>query len=498
MFSFSYLSYLLNIILEKLIKRMKRGRADDSLVERDHIKRAFNGEKDNNSHTEILDSIKIHPLLQLSNKNKEDKKDEVVKDVNKKVIINNPLLNDWKQRAGYVINPYIEQSDISMVPVRKKTLSLKMNEPGKYIRRGEIIREKLREERLDREKEAELKRLNLIPDKSIGEDKYEEEFKEPPPYIEWWDLSYLKKGDRRGCKYEGISEEVVNYKDSESEDNPITSYIQHPVPIESPWSRIIPKPKPLYLTKKEQKRLRKNRRMIALQEKRDKIKLGLEPVPAPKVKLKNLMNVLTNETIRNPTEVEMRVRSEIQEREDLHHKMNAERKINKEDKKVKIERKNQEDKEKGIIRCVFGIKRLINPKNIYKVDMNAKQLMINGVCLNLKGGKSIVIVEGGYKSIEKYKKLMMRRIDWSKNEVARDRRKQEERDLKEEKEETNKEVELEDLSNNRCELIWEGEVIEEKFSKWSKYDYNMENEIEEFLSKFGMENYWQQVGLKDY
>lgn len=457
---------------------------NDYEISLNNNKKARIEDDDQIEENEILNNIKIHPLLQMSNK-KGDYNDDDINNNNSNNSnsnkIKNPILNsDWKQkREGFTINPYIDQNDFSIVPERKKIL-LKINEPGKFIERGKIIREKLKEERIENAKQERLKELNLIPDYKIGEELYENEFKEPPPYIEWWDIPFLKNGDRRGIKYNNINKENVNYKDEDSEDNPITSYIQHPVPIESPWVRLIPQPKPLFLTKKEMRRLRRNRRMILMKEKQDKIKLGLEPIPKPKVKLKNLMNVLTNETIKNPTEVEMRVRKEIKEREDQHNFMNEERKLNKEDKNEKNERKNEEDKKRGIFRYIFKIDRLINPKHKYKVNMNAIQLMIKGVCLNYQNGKSLVIVESGFKNIEKFKKLMLRRINWKENEIPKG---------------TNGDFELEDLKNNECELLWEGEIIEGKFQKWSVYDYQDEEEIIEFLDKFGMENYWRQINL---
>lgn len=465
-------------------KRMKRSNEDH--LYGSSLKKVRGVNDDKIEENEILNNTKIHPLLQINNKKGNEKEDNNNTDdddnKNNKNKIKNPILNsDWKhRREGFIINPYINQNDFSIVPERKKIL-LKINEPGKFIERGKIIREKLKEERIENAKQEKLKELNLIPNYKIGEELYENEFKESPPYIEWWDIPFLRNGDKRGIKYINTNKENVNYKDEDSEDNPITSYIQHPVPIEAPWTRLIPQPKPLFLTKKEMKRLRRNRRMNLMKEKQDKIKLGLEPIPKPKVKLKNLMNVLTNETIKNPTEVEMRVRREIQEREDQHNLLNKERKLNKEERKEKNERKNEEDKKRGLFRCIFKINRLVNPKHKYKINMNAIQLMIKGVCLNYQNGKSLIITEGGFKSIEKFKKLMLRRINWKENEIP--------------KRIEGEDFELEDLKSNECELLWEGEITEGKFQKWSIYDYENEQEIIEFLDRFGMENYWRQINL---
>ncbi|ODQ45398.1 hypothetical protein PICMEDRAFT_171878 [Pichia membranifaciens NRRL Y-2026] len=460
-------------------------RARIGVTEHENVKEAKDEE-------EILKNIKIHPLLQMplgTQKMGQDDNDISDKKRSSKTVpkIKNPLLSDWKQRDGFTINPYIDQSDLSIVPERKSR-ALRINEPGKQIERANNLRQRAKQERLELEHQEELKKKNLVPDERIGEDRYGDEFAEPPPYIEWWDVPFLKNGMRRGCRYEGCGEEVVTYKDENSEDNPITSYIQHPVPIEAPWERLIPTPKPLFLTKQEQKRLRKNRRMLLMKEKQDRIKLGLDAAPKPKVKLKNLMNVLTNETIRNPTEVEMRVRQEIQERADEHERMNAERKLNKEERRHKVEQKVEQDRSRGIYSCVFVVQRLVNPKHLYKVDMNAKQLMLTGACLRLRRGRSLVIVEGGLRGVEKYKSLMMRRINWTANESPRTK----DGDSPTTAPGPGPALLLEDLSDNRCDRVWEGEVPEARFHKWTEYTFESDEAIIEFLSKYKLENYWRQ------
>lgn len=116
----------------------------------------------------------------------------------------------------------------------------------------------------------------------------------------------------------------------------ITFYIQHPVLIPPPGSDApIPALK-LHLTKRETKRLRKNARSERLKEKQDRIRLGLDPAPPPKVKLTNLMSVLTNEAISNPTAVEARVRADVAERKQVHEQTNHDRKLTKEERKEKL------------------------------------------------------------------------------------------------------------------------------------------------------------------
>ena len=65
---------------------------------------------------------------------------------------------------------------------------------------------------------------------------------------------------------------------------------------------------PVFLTKKEMKKLRRQNRREAWKEKQDKIRLGLVQPDEPKVKMSNLMRVLGNEAIQDPTKVEAHVR----------------------------------------------------------------------------------------------------------------------------------------------------------------------------------------------
>ena len=67
-----------------------------------------------------------------------------------------------------------------------------------------------------------------------------------------------------------------------NQGSPITIYIQHPIPIPAPGDKNKAALKPLKLTKKEQKKMRKQRRQAELQDKRDRIRMGLIPPDPPK------------------------------------------------------------------------------------------------------------------------------------------------------------------------------------------------------------------------
>lgn len=99
--------------------------------------------------------------------------------------------------------------------------------------------------------------------------------------------------------------------------------------------------------------MRKQRRQAELQDKRDRVRMGLVPPDPPKVRLANLMKVLTSDAVQDPTRVEARVRREVAMRKHNHEKMNAERRLTDEQRREKIEIKKQEEERKGLMGAVF-------------------------------------------------------------------------------------------------------------------------------------------------
>jgi U4/U6 small nuclear ribonucleoprotein PRP3 len=69
---------------------------------------------------------------------------------------------------------------------------------------------------------------------------------------------------------------------------------------------------PIHLTEKEKKKLRRMKRVDKERDKQEKIKLGLLPVPPPKVKLSNYMKIMGKEAIADPSRVEKKVRNIVE------------------------------------------------------------------------------------------------------------------------------------------------------------------------------------------
>ncbi|CAI9290316.1 unnamed protein product [Lactuca saligna] len=104
--------------------------------------------------------------------------------------------------------------------LRPKRTTFQFVEGGKWTKEAEIIKFKSKFGE-SQARELKAKQAHLIPD------------------VEWWDVSVLD----------------ILKKEK------ITSYMEHPRPIEPPFKEAPPPPQPLKLTKKERKKLRTQRRL---------------------------------------------------------------------------------------------------------------------------------------------------------------------------------------------------------------------------------------------
>ncbi|KAK5954208.1 U4/U5/U6 small nuclear ribonucleoprotein prp3 [Knufia fluminis] len=377
-------------------------------------------------------------------------------------------------------NPYFDTS-ISVKNASGKGRSsrqLIFNQQGKYIAQAAALR---RQAQLEDMKRRIAERARQA---GIDEDPSEKAFLLPkPPEIEWWD-----EGLVNGSSYDAISD-PSNLK-IDTPDSIITIYIQHPVLIEPPQEKIVPAAKPMFLTAKEQAKLRRQRRMADLKEKQAKIRLGLEPPPPPKVKKSNLMRVLGEQAIQDPTAVEARVNKEIAERKDAHETANQERKLTKEERAEKLEKQQAEDAAKGIHVRVYKIDSLANGKHRFQVGKNAEQNALTGVCI-MHPKMNLVVVEGGEHSIRFYDKLMQNRIKWTEMEAPSALREGNREAQAKWLEAEDENGELRDLSLNKCELIFSGEEKARGFRKWlGARVCESDSQARDVLARAKMDSFW--------
>ncbi|OBT79048.1 U4/U6 small nuclear ribonucleoprotein PRP3 [Pseudogymnoascus sp. 05NY08] len=379
-------------------------------------------------------------------------------------------------------NPYFDNSLGGQTATLKNRNSrqLVFNQKGKYIQQANALRRQAALEAM-KKRIAESSRKIGIDEDLDTEKNY---LVEAPPDIEWWDEGLVD-----GKDYTHIDDPKRLKLDTS--DSIITHYIQHPVLLEPPQEKNVPAPKPMFLTAKEQAKLRRQRRMVDLKEQQAKIRLGLEPAPPPKVKKGNLMRVLGEEAVKDPTAVEARVNREIAERHTKHLDINEDRKLTKEQKLEKLALNQEKDAAKGIHIMVFKINSLANGSHRFKIAKNAEQYALTGICI-MNPRFNLVIVEGGEHSIRQYKKLMLSRIDWTESSPTRAKETHQEELVDWLKGEDEKGA-LKDMSLNSCTLVFEGEEKARAFRKWGSKVCETDATAREALTRSKMENMWTQA-----
>ncbi|ORY92022.1 pre-mRNA processing factor 3-domain-containing protein [Syncephalastrum racemosum] len=360
-------------------------------------------------------------------------------------------------------NPYYDPSlGVKATPTDRRARGFKFVQPGKYVQKAEQERAKARLEKLKEEITQNAKKAGVETEMGVSEKSLK---KDPPPAVEWWDAPLLVNKT-----YDDLDQSPVN---PDELSQLVTLYVHHPIPIKPPQEQNKPPVlRSLMLTKKEQKKLRRQRRQEAQKEKQDKIRLGLLPPDPPKVKISNLMRVLGEEAIQDPTKVEARVRKEMALRQRQHEMANEQRKLTPEERRKKIANKLKEDQKQSNEVAVFKVKNCAHPKHKYKIMKNAEQYDLTGMVV-IHPKCHLVIVEGGPKSIKAYRKLMLRRIDWN--------------DLPTPKKGN---YEVDPNIDNKCFLVWEGQVSSKAFRKFTWRSFESEKMAREELSKWHVEQYW--------
>ena len=379
----------------------------------------------------------------------------------------------------------------------RKSKQLIFNQKGKFMAQANALRQQARLEEMKRRIAAETRKVEI-------EEASDKAFLVPaPPDVEWWDEGMLpeNQGGYTSC----LDEDRNTISTSNSI---ITALIQHPVMLQAPQDKLIPAPKPLMLTQTEQKKLRRQRRMADMKEEQAKIRLGLIEPPAPKVKKSNMMRVLGEQAVKDPTAVEARVNREIAARATAHLSANEERKLTKAQREAKLKAQQDGDEAKGVKVAVFRVGSLSSGKHRYQVDVHAKQSALTGMVV-LHPLMNLVIVEGGPHSVGAYKKLMLNRIKWDENAAplsnddggaAKGGGTFTGGHAAEGSAWSNKAAEwcnpldangeLKDLSANRCVLVWEGDEQARVFKKWGSKACETDGEARDVLGRQKMENMW--------
>eukprot|EP00049_Salpingoeca_infusionum_P014325 m.267693 g.267693 ORF g.267693 m.267693 type:complete len:558 (+) comp15645_c0_seq6:2013-3686(+) len=365
--------------------------------------------------------------------------------------------------------PYYDESVIVKSKTGRRrgfqTDAFRFKEPGYYKHVAERQRASEKLEKLQNEiaKKAQKTHISSVAKLAFIAPKKEELIPSIVPDVEWWDQVVLEGG------YDNIG------RDSYPE---ITSLVQHPLEFDAPNAKKT-EPLPVYLTKKEFKKMRRRRRKAEHEEKQEKIRLGLIEPPAPKVKISNLMRVLGTEAVQDPTKIEAMVREQMQLRQQAHQEHNEKNKLTKEQRSAKRAKKLEEDVEGGVTVAVFRVRSLRNESHKFKVDKNAKQLNLTGVAV-MTDGANVIVVEGGPKSIKKYKRLLMHRIKWQADAAY----------MNDEDDEDDEDADDAGTKLDDCQLVWEGMALRPSFRDFRMKLFASEALAREFMDKRKCAQYW--------
>ncbi|KAJ1984856.1 U4/U5/U6 small nuclear ribonucleoprotein prp3 [Dimargaris verticillata] len=401
-----------------------------------------------------------------------------------------------------IVSPSTEFSDVTKNPYFDPNLGIKSAAPqtrkrkgfqfvskGHYVEKGDQLRAETQLAQLRQKISENVKKAGMETDDASSTIAFR---KPPPPEAEWWDVPLLKNKTYDDV---GTPNALIH-----TPDTLITHYIQHPVPTKSVVQGHQPIVKPLILTKKERKKLRRQRRAELLREKQDKIRLGLLPPDPPKVKLGNLMRVLANESVQDPTKVEAEVRRQVAARREEHERQNKERQLTDEQRREKKKQKLAVDESRGLCCAVFKVQHLAHPQHRFKVEVNAKQLNLTGVAI-LNSQQCLVVVEGGAKSIKAYKKLMLRRIQWDTDPSDGESEADESSDDEEkanygsdhQRHRARQGQNSGDTANdgpNYCALIWEGQIDKRHFKPFATRGYPTDGMAKACLAQGKLESVW--------
>lgn len=361
--------------------------------------------------------------------------------------------------------------------VRNKR-ALRFHEPGKFQQMAERMRMKSQLEKLQNEISQIARKTGISSATKLAliapkQDSHADDV----PQMEWWD-SVILMNDLNTFDGDHIA----------IRESAITNLIEHPTQMKPPSKlrnefncilNTIPffladeplKPiyLPVFLTKKERKKLRRQNRREAWKEEQEKIRIGLAPPPEPKLRISNLMRVLGTEAVQDPTKIEAHVREQMAKRQKAHEDANNARKLTVEQKREKKIRKVREDVSCGVHVSVYRIRELhdIQAKK-FKVETNAKQLLMSGVVVLFRDC-CVVVVEGGPKQQKKYRRLMTNRIKWDEDMV--------------------KNADGNEVPNS-CVLVWEGTSQRRHFGEVKFKAFPMEKMAREFFQKHQVEHYW--------
>mmetsp|Transcript_1504 Transcript_1504/g.5311 ORF Transcript_1504/g.5311 Transcript_1504/m.5311 type:complete len:583 (+) Transcript_1504:69-1817(+) len=374
----------------------------------------------------------------------------------------------------------------------RKKRSLNFVEPGTYVRRAQQMRaERWREKgqaAAGGEQSALEQRVFLVLNKEAVRGG-----------MEWWDVPFGRRGP---TDEEGRETVPRAYCDGEElaalVQAKVTHYVEHPVQLR-PVGEAEDTEAKSYLTKKEQKRIRRIRRAEEQKEKRLRVMAGLDKPEEARATLGNMIRVYGAEAFQDPTKVDQLVRQQMQKRLDKHLQQNAERKLTKEERKKKKLEKLRANTTGSLPVVVYRIRDMSVPLHRKKIDHTAKDCSISGVLLLCpEHDNNVLVAEGGPRALKKFKRLMDNRIRWHETPKAmRAVAKHEEEDEDYDEEEPTFADATDEDGNKICEKVWEGAVLQHQFKRFRFMDFEQDAQARAYLLRRNIVHYWDQAVAAD-
>jgi len=240
----------------------------------------------------------------------------------------------------------------------------------------------------------------------------------------------------------------------------------------------------------------------------DKVRFGLMPAPEPRMKLTNIMSVLGEEAVSDPSTAEAKVRKQMKDRKTKHDAHNDARRLTTEQKREKLRRKLLEDTSIQTYVALFRCGDLTDSQRRFKVDVTASQYNLTG-CVLLFANCNVLIAEGGPRGIRKLKRLLLHRIKWTQADTENkdassdedekagggaDSDDEEHQPKKQQPDgATEKQQPTIGSSSNKfgkCCLCWEGVLARRHFKTFRFENVRSEPLARKFLADKGCPHYW--------
>ena len=297
------------------------------------------------------------------------------------------------------------------------------------------------------------------------------------------------------------------------------SFVQHPVPVLPHISTPIEPNKPpvLMLTKEERKKLRRQVREERNKLLQDQIRMGLIKPPPPKIKISNMMRVLKDAAVADPSLIEARIKAETARNIQKSKERNEALKLTPEEREERNKKKLCAHEASGPECAVYrlGDSWIRDKQARYKIDINSKQLYLSGTAISVRhtdsllGGKGlcVLIIEGGKKAVNKMNSLLMRRINWHRlaQEAAENAKDEMDTDDEDSEDEEN-EDDVNDPRNikshgagpgGECELVWRG-TVPKRFFVQSGSDFGSGLRFEECKTTIVARKVLENKGLSHF